>query len=58
VSSSWPGGSGANVTITNLGDAVNGWTLAWSLSAGQTLTQLWSGTVTQSGAQVSVANAG
>ncbi|MEV0569777.1 non-reducing end alpha-L-arabinofuranosidase family hydrolase, partial [Dactylosporangium sp. NPDC050588] len=58
VPSSWPGGFSANVTITNYGDAVNGWSLAWSFGAGQTVTQLWSGAVTQSGAQVTVTNAG
>jgi hypothetical protein len=57
VSSSWPGGFGANVTVTNLGDPVSGWRLAWSFTAGQTITQLWNGTHTQSGAQVTVSNA-
>ncbi|WP_433200601.1 cellulose binding domain-containing protein [Dactylosporangium sp. CS-047395] len=57
VTSSWPGGFGAGVTVTNLGDAVTGWTLTWSFGAGQTITQLWNGTATQSGAQVSVVNA-
>ncbi len=57
VSSSWPGGFNANVTVTNYGDAVNGWSLTWTFSAGQTVTQLWSGSVAQSGAQVTVTNA-
>src|SRR6476646_10514661 len=56
VSNQWQGGFGANVTITNLGDPVNGWTLVWSFPAGQTVTQLWNGTFTQSGAAVSVTN--
>src|SRR5512144_1630881 len=56
VSSSWPGGFGANVTITNLGDAVNGWRLTWTFGAGQSITQLWNGTYTQSGANVTVTN--
>jgi hypothetical protein len=56
ISNSWPGGFGANVTITNLGDAVNGWRLTWSFTAGQTVTQLWNGSVAQSGAQVTVTN--
>ena len=30
VSSQWPGGFGANVTVTNLGDPVTGWTLSWN----------------------------
>jgi hypothetical protein len=57
VSSQWPGGFGANVNVNNLGDPVNGWRLTWSFAAGQTITQLWNGTVSQSGAQVTVTNA-
>ncbi len=57
ITNSWPGGFGANVTVTNLGDPVNGWRLSWSFGAGQTITQLWNGSYTQSGAQVTVTNA-
>ncbi len=57
VSSQWPGGFGANVTVTNLGDPANGWRLGWSFAAGQAVTQLWNGSYTQSGAQVTVTNA-
>ncbi|GAB3962098.1 hypothetical protein GCM10029978_016510 [Actinoallomurus acanthiterrae] len=57
VSSQWSGGFGASVTVTNLGDAVNGWQLTWSFPAGQTITQLWNGSYSQSGAQVTVTNA-
>ena len=56
VTSEWPGGFGANVTITNLGDPVTSWTLTWSFSAGQTVTQAWNTTLTQSGAQVTARN--
>ncbi|MFE9181825.1 arabinofuranosidase catalytic domain-containing protein [Micromonospora haikouensis] len=56
VSSQWPGGFGANVTITNLGDPVTSWRLTWDFGAGQTVTQLWNGSYTQSGAQVTVTN--
>src|SRR5689334_12618494 len=58
VTSQWPGGFGASVAVTNLGDPLTGWRLTWSFPAGQTVTQLWNGTVTQSGAQVTVVNAG
>ncbi|GIJ47917.1 hypothetical protein Val02_48030 [Virgisporangium aliadipatigenens] len=57
VSNEWQGGFGAAVRITNLGDPVNGWNLTWSFTAGQTVTQLWNGTHTQSGANVTVTNA-
>jgi len=56
VSSQWSGGFGANVTITNLGDPVNGWKLTWSFASGQAISQLWNGTYTQSGTQVTVSN--
>jgi hypothetical protein len=56
VSSQWQGGFGAAVTITNLGDAINGWTLTWSYSAGQQVTQAWNTTLTQSGAAVTARN--
>ncbi|MFI5934153.1 family 43 glycosylhydrolase [Actinoplanes sp. NPDC051494] len=57
VSNQWQGGFGAAVTIDNLGDPISGWQLTWSFPAGQAVTQLWGGTVAQSGAQVSVTNA-
>ncbi|GIJ31867.1 rhamnogalacturonan lyase family protein [Micromonospora sediminimaris] len=56
VTNQWTGGFGADVTVTNLGDPVNGWTLVWSYAAGQQVTQAWNTTVTQSGAQVSARN--
>ena len=56
VSSQWQGGFGANVTITNLGDPLTSWTLTWSYSAGQTVTQAWNTTLTQSGAAVTARN--
>jgi hypothetical protein len=58
VSSQWQGGFGANVTITNLGDPLTAWTLAWSFAGGQTVTQAWGTTLTQSGSQVTAKNAG
>ncbi|MBC9001990.1 cellulose-binding domain-containing protein, partial [Micromonospora aurantiaca (nom. illeg.)] len=57
VTSQWPGGFGADVTITNLGDPVTGWTLAWSYAAGQTVTQAWNASVSQSGTRVTATNA-
>jgi lysophospholipase L1-like esterase len=57
ISSQWQSGFGANVTITNLGDAINGWKLTWAYAAGQTVTQAWNASVTQSGANVAATNA-
>ena len=48
VTSAWPGGFGAAVSVTNLGDPITSWRLSWSFSAGQTITQLWNGSVSQS----------
>jgi len=56
VSSQWQGGFGANVSITNLGDPLTGWTLTWSFSAGQTVTQAWNTSLTQSGSAVTAKN--
>ncbi|MEU9832155.1 cellulose binding domain-containing protein [Streptosporangium sp. NPDC048047] len=58
VTSQWGGGFTGDVKVTNLGDPVNGWTLTWSFSAGQQVTQAWNATVTQSGAQVTAKDAG
>ncbi|MCE6998698.1 cellulose binding domain-containing protein [Saccharothrix sp. S26] len=57
VPSQWPGGFGATVAVTNLGDAVSGWRLSWAFRGDERITQSWNGTHTQSGAQVTVANA-
>ncbi|GLL03787.1 cellulose binding domain-containing protein [Dactylosporangium matsuzakiense] len=58
VSSQWAGGFGANVTVSNLGDPVSGWTLTWNYPAGQTVTQAWNATVGQSGSAVTAKDAG
>ncbi|MGC4749325.1 cellulose binding domain-containing protein [Micromonospora sp. DT201] len=56
ITNQWQGGFGANVTVTNLGDPVNGWALTWSYASGQQVTQAWSAAVTQSGALVTARN--
>jgi O-glycosyl hydrolase len=56
--SQWAGGFVASVTITNPGSSpVNGWTLAFSFAGDQKITNAWSGSVTQGGANVSISNA-
>ncbi|AVT41727.1 glycoside hydrolase family 6 protein [Plantactinospora sp. BB1] len=53
----WQGGFSANITIRNVGDAINGWTLRFSFAdAGQRVTQGWSANWTQSGTQVTATN--
>src|SRR3954452_16595144 len=54
VTNQWGEGFGANVTLTNLGDPLDGWTVGWTFASGQRVTQAWNGTATQSGSQVSV----
>ncbi|GAB3851997.1 hypothetical protein GCM10029963_40770 [Micromonospora andamanensis] len=56
VSSQWPGGFTANVNVTNLGDPINGWNLAWTFPSGQRVTHAWNATVTSSGSQVTATN--
>ncbi|MEU3459229.1 endo-1,4-beta-xylanase [Streptomyces sp. NPDC006733] len=58
VPNQWTGGFTANVVVKNTGTTpVNGWTVGWSWPAGQRVTQAWSTTLTQSGSQVTAANA-
>ncbi|GAA3458304.1 cellulase family glycosylhydrolase [Saccharothrix longispora] len=57
VTGQWQGGFQGDVKVANTGTtAVNGWTLRWTWAAGQTVTQSWGATTTQSGAQLSAAN--
>ncbi|WP_189157755.1 cellulose binding domain-containing protein [Lentzea pudingi] len=59
VTNQWAGAFQADVTVRNVSGAlVEGWTVRWRFADGETVTQLWNGTVSQSGAEVSVANAG
>jgi len=58
VTGSWPGGFQGDVKVVNSGTAAIGsWKLGWSFTGGQTISQLWNGSVSQSGAAVTVANA-
>ncbi len=58
ITNQWPGGFGANLTVTNTSStAINGWSLKFSFPNGQTITQLWNGSVTQSGSMVTITNA-
>jgi len=53
ITNHWQGGFGAAITINNTGTtAIKSWTLKWSFANGQTITQIWNGTETQSGANI------
>ncbi|WP_330307058.1 MULTISPECIES: cellulase family glycosylhydrolase [unclassified Streptomyces] len=51
----WPGGFQGEISIGNTGTtAISGWKLAFTFADGQTVTNMWGGTPTQSGGTVSV----
>jgi cellulase/cellobiase CelA1 len=57
ITHSWNGGYNADVTITNTGNApVSGWTLHWTFTRGQVVTDMWNATPKQSGAEVNATN--
>jgi len=57
IGSQWPSGFGAAITLENTGTTNwTSWTLTWTFANGQTITELWNGTETQSGANVTVTN--
>ncbi|KWV30198.1 glycosyl hydrolase family 95 catalytic domain-containing protein [Micromonospora rifamycinica] len=56
VTGSWSGGFQAEVTVTAGATAIRGWTVSWSFANGQTISQIWGGSHTQSGANVTVRN--
>ncbi|MET8250623.1 cellulose binding domain-containing protein [Micromonospora sp. NPDC005197] len=57
TANSWNNGFTADVQITNTGSsAINGWTLTYNLPGGQTVTNAWNATVSQSGSAVTARN--
>lgn len=59
TTSQWPGGFTASVMITDTGSsAISGWTLGFTFPGDQAITSSWNGTATQSGENVTIANAG
>ncbi|WP_431975993.1 alpha-L-fucosidase [Micromonospora haikouensis] len=56
VTSSWSGGFQADVTVTAGAAPINGWKVSWSFPNGQVINQIWNGSHTQSGANVTVSN--
>lgn len=57
ISSSWPGGFTAGVSITNLGSPLTNWTLAFTLPGNEAVSQGWSADYGQAGQSVSATNA-
>jgi hypothetical protein len=58
VTNQWAGGFGATVRLTNLGDPVTSWSLAWTFPAGQTITQIWNANAPTGTSQVTATNVG
>lgn len=57
VTGSWQGGFQGEVVVTNTGTTpTNGWTVTWTFPNGQVISQMWNGTFTQNGADVTVHN--
>jgi poly(hydroxyalkanoate) depolymerase family esterase len=55
--SSWNTGLTSNLTVTNTGSsAIDGWSLGFTLPAGQTITSGWSATYTPTSGQVTATN--
>ncbi|MFF5552658.1 cellulose-binding domain-containing protein [Streptomyces olivaceoviridis] len=48
----WTGGYTAQIRVTNLGPALNGWRLTWTYGGDQHITSAWNATVTQTGHSV------
>ncbi|MEU4447708.1 endo-1,4-beta-xylanase [Actinosynnema sp. NPDC050801] len=58
VTGQWGGGFQGEITVrNNSSTALSGWTVKWTLGAGQKVNQVWNGTLTTSGQDVSVRNA-
>ncbi len=53
---SWQGGFQGEVTVTAGTSGINGWTVRWTLAGGQSISQLWNGTLTTNGSAVTVKN--
>ncbi|TDC84209.1 hypothetical protein E1193_06440 [Micromonospora sp. KC606] len=58
VTSQWAGGFSASIGIRNLGDAIRGWKLGWTFTAGQAVTQAWGFTANPTSGSVVAADAG
>ncbi|MGC9668966.1 glycoside hydrolase family 6 protein [Planosporangium sp. 12N6] len=54
--SSWQGGFQGQVTVKAGTSAINGWTVTWTLAGGQSISQVWNGTLTTTGSTASVKN--
>ncbi|MFF3667645.1 cellulose binding domain-containing protein [Microtetraspora malaysiensis] len=57
VTNSWSDGFQGEVAVKNTGTAaMSGWTVKWTFPNGQTISQLWNGTLAANGSSVTVTN--
>jgi poly(3-hydroxybutyrate) depolymerase len=57
VVSSWPGGFQADVKVSSTGSTTTtGWSVSWTAPSGQSISQIWNGSLTTSGSTVTVTN--
>src|SRR5579864_4670276 len=55
IVNSWQGGFQAGISITNTGTTpMDGWTLEWTFSGNQQISQLWGGNVSSQGETITV----
>jgi pectate lyase len=57
VVNQWQGGFVADIKLTNGGAALSSWTLTWSFSGDQRISNMWNASYTQSGKAVTATNA-
>lgn len=56
ITNSWPGGFQAEVQVKAGSSAINGWTVKWTYANGQTISQVWNATITNSGSAYTARN--
>lgn len=59
VVNSWQGGFQAEVAVSNTGSAaISGWRVSWTPPSGQSVSQVWNGSLTSGGGTATVTDAG
>jgi hypothetical protein len=56
TTSTWSGGFQGEVTVTAGSAAISGWTVRWPLNSGQTISQVWNGTLVGEQSSAAVSN--
>ena len=58
ITNDWGNGFTANLTVTNLGAPINGWTIVITFGGNQNIVNLWNGNYSQSGNTVVITDSG